>query len=121
MKKKFHSGTVKKSIKINQTRDKVWKKISNIVGLPEWVIDVKKTEYFSKKRRGIGTIRNILFKDGNQIEEHVVAWENKKYFSYLAVSGLPLRVYHATISLRGNAKKSTTVTWKSYLNSKKNE
>ncbi len=119
MKKKFHSGTVKKSIKINQTEDKVWKKISNIVGLPEWVIDVKKTEYLSKRRRGIGTIRNILFKDGNQIEEHVVAWEDKKYFSYLAVTGLPLRVYYATISLKVNAKKSTTVTWQSYLNSKK--
>ena len=119
MKKKFHSGVVKKSIEINQTRDNVWKKISNIVGLPEWVIDVKKTEYLSKRRRGIGTIRNILFKDGNQIEEHVVAWKDKKYFSYLAVSGLPLRVYHATISIKDNAKRSTTVTWQTYLNSKK--
>ena len=118
-KKSFHSGIVKKSIKINQTQDKVWKKISNIVGLPEWLIDVKKTVYLSKTKRGVGTIRNITFDDGNQIEEHVVAWENKKYFSYLATSGLPLRVYHATISIRNNAKKSTTVTWQSYLNSKK--
>ena len=119
MKKKFYSGIVKKSIKIDETRDKVWKKICNIVGLPEWVIDVKKTEYLSKRKRGIGAIRNILFNDGNEIEEHVVAWENKKYFSYLAVSGLPLRVYHATISIHSKAKKSTTVTWKSYVNSKK--
>ena len=118
-KKRFHSGIVKKSIRINQTRDKVWKKISNIVGLPEWLIDVKKTVYLSKIKRGVGTIRNITFDDGNQIEEHVVAWENKKYFSYLATSGLPLRVYHATISIRSDAKKSTTVTWQSYLNSKK--
>ena len=110
---------VKKSIKINETQDKVWKKISNIVGLPEWVMDVNKTEYLSKRKRGIGAIRNIRFNDGNEIEEHVVAWENKKYFSYLAVSGLPLRVYHATISIHSKAKKSTTVTWKSYLNSKK--
>jgi len=118
-KKSFHSGIVKKSIRINQTQDKVWKKISNIVGLPEWLIDVKKTVYLSKTKRGVGTIRNITFDDGNQIEEHVVAWENKKYFSYLATSGLPLRVYHATISIRSDAKKSTTVTWQSYLNSKK--
>jgi len=118
-KKRFHSGIVKKSIRINQTRDKVWKKISNIVGLSEWVMDVKKTEYISKRKRGIGAIRKIRFNDGNEIEEHVVVWENKKYFSYLATSGLPLRVYHATISMRSNAKKSTTVTWQSYLNSKK--
>ncbi len=117
-KKRFHGGIVKKSIRINQTRDKVWKKISNIVGLPEWLIDVKKTVYLSKVKRGIGAIRNITFDDGNQIEEHVVAWDNKNYFSYIAVTGLPLRFYHATISVKPQ-KKSTRVTWQSYFNSKK--
>lgn len=114
-----HSSIVKKSILINSSSDKVWRKISNIVGLPEWVLDVKNTVYLSKIRRGVGTIRNITFDDGNQIEEHVVAWKNKKYFSYLAISGLPLRVYHATISMKPQTRKSTRVTWQSYINSKK--
>jgi hypothetical protein len=115
----FYSGIVKKSIRINETQDKVWKKISNIGGLPEWVLDIKKTVYITKRRRGIGAIRNITFNDGNEIEEHIVEWKNKKSFSYIAVNGLPLRVYHATISINMNRKKSTTVTWQSYLNSKK--
>lgn len=114
-----HSSIVKKSILINSSSDKVWRKISNIVGLPEWVLDVKNTVYLSKIRRGVGTIRNITFDDGNQIEEHIVAWKNKKYFSYLAISGLPLRVYHATISMKPQTRKSTRVTWQSYINSKK--
>ena len=118
-KKINYSCIVKKSILINATRDKVWKKISNIAGLPEWVLDVKKTVYLSKLKRGIGAIRNITFDDGNQIEEHVVAWKNKKYFSYLAVNGLPLRVYHATIAIEPQTRKSTRMTWQSYLNSKK--
>ena len=118
-KKTNYSGGVKKSILINATSDRVWKKLSNITGLSEWVLDVKKTVYLSKIKRGIGAIRNITFDDGNQIEEHVVAWENKKYFSYLAVNGLPLRVYHATISINPKARKLTQVTWQSYLNSKK--
>jgi len=118
-KKANYSSIVKKSILINATRDKVWKKISNIAGLSEWVLDVKKTVYLSKIKRGVGAIRNITFDDGNQIEEHVVAWENKKYFSYLAVNGLPLRVYHATISIEPQTRKLTCVTWQSYLNSKK--
>ena len=118
-KKTKYSGSVKKSILINATGDKVWKKISNIVGLSEWVLDVKKTVYLSKVKRGIGAIRNITFEDGSKIEEHVVAWKNKKYFSYLAVNGLPLRVYHATISIEPKIRKSTRVTWQSYLNSKK--
>ena len=40
--KAFHTGTVKKTIKIKASKDKVWKKISNIVGLPSWLVDVTK-------------------------------------------------------------------------------
>jgi len=118
-KKSHYSDKVKKSILIKASKEKVWKKISNIVGLSEWVLDVKKTIYRSKIKRGIGAIRNISFQDGSEVEEHVVAWENKKYFSYIAVSGLPLRVYHATISLVPQTSNSTRVTWQSYLYSKK--
>lgn len=115
--KKNYSGTVKKSIIINLSRDKTWKKISNVVDL-SWLVDAKKTVYLSKTKRGIGAIRNITFNDGNQIEEHVVAWENKKYFSYVALTGLPLRLYYATISIEPQ-KKSTKVTWRCNVNSKK--
>ena len=117
--KKFHSGFVKKSVIINAEPGKVWNKISNIIGLGLWVIEIKKTLSLSKNKRGVGTIRKIFFNDGNIVEEHVVAWKNKSYFSYVAVSGLPLRVYHATISMKPLKKKSVKVTWQSYLNSKK--
>ncbi len=115
--KKNYSGSVKKSVLIKTTNDKAWRKLSNIADL-SWLVDVKKTVYLSKAKRGVGAIRNIIFDDGNQIEEHIVAWKNKKSFSYLAVTGLPLRVYHATISIKPQ-KKSTRVTWQSYFNSKK--
>ncbi len=45
LQKAFHTGTVKKTIKINASKDKVWRKISNIVGLPSWLVDVTNTEY----------------------------------------------------------------------------
>jgi len=52
LKKSFHTGTVKKTIKIKASKDKVWRKISNIVGLPSWLVDVTKTEYrISKEKR----------------------------------------------------------------------
>lgn len=117
--KTHHSGMVKKSIMIKVPHDKVWHKISNIVGLPNWLIDAKKTVYLSKAKRGVGAIRNITFDDGNQIEEHIVAWDDKKSFSYIAVTGLPLRIYHATISVQNQSPKLTKVTWQTYLNSKK--
>ena len=119
VKKSFHTGSVKKTITIKASKDKVWRKVSNIVGLPTWLIDVKKTVYLSKKKRDVGAIRLITFTDGNKIEEHVVAWKNKEYFTYIATEGLPLRAYVATISIKAKSKKIVELTWQSYLNSKK--
>ena len=119
MKKSFHTGSVKKTIKIKASNEKVWRKISNIVGLPTWVVDVKKTTYLSKKKKDVGAVRLITFSDGNKIEEHVVAWKNKEYFTYIATEGLPLRAYVATISIKKKSAKLTELTWQSYLNSVK--
>jgi len=119
VKKSFHTGSVKKTITIKASKDKVWRKVSNIVGLPTWLVDVKKTVYLSKKKRDVGAIRLITFTDGNKIEEHVVAWKNKEYFTYIATEGLPLRAYVATISIKAKSKKIVELTWQSYLNSKK--
>jgi hypothetical protein len=104
---------------IKTSKDKVWRKVSNIVGLPTWLIDVKKTVYLSKKKRGVGAVRLITFTDGNKIEEHIVSWKSGEYFTYIATEGLPLRAYVATISIKVKSKKIVQVTWQSYLNSKK--
>ena len=118
-KKSFHTGTVKKIIKINAPKDRVWRKISNIVGLSSWLVDVEKTEYLSKIKRGVGAIRLITFRDGTKIEEHIVAWNKGEYFTYVATEGLPLRAYVATISIKNKTKRETELTWQSYLNSQK--
>jgi len=115
----FHTGTIKKTITINAPKEKVWIKLSNIVGLSSWTLDVKKTTYLSKKRRGVGAIRRITFESGSIIEEHVIDWKNGEYFTYIATEGLPLRAYVATISIKPKNKKSVQITWQSYLNSNK--
>ena len=113
--KGYHSGIVKKSVIIHASNDKVWNKISNIIGL-SWVLDVKKTIFLSKIKRGVGAIRKITFADGNNVEETIVGWNSGNYFSYVATSGLPLRAYHATISIEPLEKK---VSWQSFFNSEK--
>ena len=117
--KSFHSGTIKKTITIKASKDKVWRKISNIVGLPSWLPDVTKTEYLSMRKKDVGAIRLITFADGNKIEEHIVSWEKGEYFTYVATEGLPLRAYVATISIEKKTKTNTQLTWQSYLNSQK--
>lgn len=116
--KNFYTGTVKKTVSIKASKDKVWKKISNIVGL-SWLEGQKKTIYLSKKKRDVGSIRKIFFENGDVVEEHIVGWKNKEYFSYIAVSGLPLRAYHATISIEQGGKNTVKITWQSYFNSEK--
>ena len=112
----YHNGTANTSTTINVSKEIVWKKISNIVNL-DWLKEIKKTAYITEKRVGAGAGRKLEFQDGSVINEYIVGWNDGQYFSYIATSGLPLRAYHATISLISITKKSVRITWKSYFNS----
>ena len=111
----METNFVKKSILINNDINNIWNYVSKITTL-DWLVGQKATKFLSKKKRGIGAIRLITFDDGSNVEEHIVGWHPKKYFSYIATSGLPVDAYHATISLKQNGD-STIVTWESYLSS----
>ena len=118
----MNSNSVKKSIIIDTDLDKTWSKISKIANL-DWLDGQISTKFLSEKKTGVGAKRLISFEDGSKVEEHVVGWKPKEYFSYIAVSGLPLEAYHATISIEKDNNKSVKVTWESYFASKstKNE
>ena len=109
----MNSGSVKKSVMIDADLEKVWTKISKITKL-DWLQGQKSTNYLSEKKSGVGSKRLISFEDGSDVEEHVVGWRPKEYFSYIAISGLPLNAYHATISIQ-KSNKNTKVTWESYF------
>ena len=109
----MNSGSVKKSVIIDADVEKVWSKISKITKL-DWLNGQKSTKYLSEKKSGVGSKRLISFEDGSDVEEHIVGWKPKEYFSYIAISGLPLNAYHATISVQ-KSNKNTKVTWESYF------
>ena len=109
----MNSDSVKKSVIIDSDLEKVWSKISKITKL-DWLEGQKSTKYLSEKKSGVGSKRLISFEDGSDVEEHVVGWRPKEYFSYIAISGLPLNAYHATISIQ-KSNKNTKVTWESYF------
>ncbi|HWP78124.1 MAG: SRPBCC family protein [Thermoproteota archaeon] len=108
-----HFATVTQSISIDVPPSAVWKEISNFVGLTEWVVDVKKTEFLSKIRHGVGAARKISFADGSNVIEYAVGWQDGKLVSYIATRGLPLDGYHATLSI--SQKEKTQLSWTSYL------
>ncbi len=118
----MNSGSVKKSTTIDTDLDKAWAKISKITKV-DWLEGQKSTKFLGEKKSGVGAKRLISFEDGSNVEEHIVGWKPKEYFSYIAVSGLPLDAYHATISIEKNKMKTVKITWESYFASKstKNE
>ncbi len=113
----MNSGSVKKSVIIETDLERAWTKISKITKL-DWLDGQKSTKFLGEKKTGVGSKRLISFEDGSNVEEHVVGWKPREYFSYIAVSGLPLEAYHATISLEKKSSKSVKVTWESYFAAK---
>ena len=118
----MNSGSVKKSVIIDSDLERVWSKISKITKL-DWLEGQKSTKFLGEKKSGLGAKRLISFEDGTDVEEHIVGWRRREYFSYIAVSGLPLDAYHATISIEKSKARSVKITWESYFASKstKNE
>ena len=113
----MNSGSVKKSVIIETDLDKAWGKISKIAKL-DWLEGQKSTIFLEEKKTGVGAKRLISFEDGSNVEDHIIVSKPKEYFSYIAVSGIPLEAYHATISIEKNKTKSIKVTWESYFTSK---
>ena len=113
-----HAGTAKRSVIIKASVETVWKKLSKITKLG-WLEEQKSSKFLSQKKYGVGAIRLISFEDGSNVEEHVVDWSPKKSFSYIAITGLPLLAYLATISIERISNDKVKVTWQSYFVSDK--
>jgi hypothetical protein len=107
-----HAGSAKRSVMIKASVETVWKKLSEITKLG-WLEEQKSTKFLSQKKYGVGAIRLISFEDGSDVEEHIVEWSPKKCFSYIAITGLPLLSYLATISMKKAASGRVKVTWQS--------
>ena len=112
----METNFVKKSINIKTNVNKTWNNLSKISML-NWVTGQKSTKMLTAKKSGVGAVRLILFDDGTSVEEHIVGWSPKKYFSYIAISGLPIDAYHATISM-AKTNNTVNVTWESYFSGK---
>jgi len=115
---KKHVGTAKRSVIIQASIETIWKKLGKITKL-DWLEEQKSSKFLSQKKYGVGAIRLISFEDGSDVEEHIVAWSPKKGFSYIAITGLPLLAYLATITMKKTNRSSVKVTWQSYFVSDK--
>ena len=115
---KKHAGSAKRSVMIKTNVETVWKKLSKITKI-SWLEEQKSTKFLLQKKYGVGAIRLISFEDGSNVEEHIVWWSPKEGFAYIAITGLPLLAYLATISMKKASNCRVKVTWQSYFVSDK--
>jgi len=117
-----HEGSAKRNVVVKASMETVWKKLSKITKL-DWLEEQKSSKFLTQKKSGVGTRRLISFEDGSDVEEHIVEWSPKRGFSYIAITGLPLLAYLATISMKKISSGRVKVTWQSYFisNKKKKE
>jgi len=115
---KKYVGSAKRSVIIKASVETVWKKLSKITKL-DWLEEQKSSKFLTQKKYGVGARRLISFEDGSNVEEHIVEWYPKKGFSYIAITGLPLLAYLATISMKKISNGRVKVTWQSYFVSDK--
>ena len=115
---KKYTGSAKRSVIIDANIETIWKKLSKITKL-DWLEEQKSSKFLSQKKYGVGAIRLISFEDGSDVEEHIVEWSPKKGFSYIAITGLPLLVYLASITMEKTSGGRVRVTWQSYFVSDK--
>jgi len=113
-----HEGSAKRSVMVRASVEAVWKKLSKITKL-DWLEEQKSSKFLTQKKYGVGARRLISFEDGSDVEEHIVEWSPKKGFSYIAITGLPLLAYLATISMKKTSGNRVKVTWQSYFVSDK--
>ena len=104
------STTVRKTTLVDAAPAKVWKSISQITNL-WWAAGVAKTVPLAGPRTGFGAGRIISF-DANSVKEIITGWKKGEYLSYVALSGLGISAYHATISLKP-VRGKTRITWES--------
>jgi hypothetical protein len=113
-----HVGSAKRNVVVKASVETVWKKLSKITKL-DWLEEQKSAKFLTQKKYGVGAIRLISFEDGSDVEEHIVEWYPKRGFSYIAITGLPLLAYLATISMKKISNGRVKVTWQSYFVSDK--
>ena len=107
---------VTRSVDVHVSPQRVWRRLSEIGNLANWIVGIKKCVITSKKRKGVGATRLITFQDGSMIEEQIVIWNSSNSFSYLVIGkNLPFRAYFATLSIKPLGKNLTKITWWGYI------
>jgi carbon monoxide dehydrogenase subunit G len=82
------------TIDIDAPINEVWRKLSKIDNVQEWVESVTKSYYSSEQTEGVGAERTCEVRGFGTLREKVVEWHDGETLIYM-VEGMPSVVKHA--------------------------
>ena len=96
-------------------REEVWKKLSDLESWHEWG-PWTKTTLDGDIRTMVSERKKLMTGKNYVMTEHVTALEAPGRFEYDLVSGLPIKNYHASVTLADAEGGGTDITWKATFN-----
>lgn len=104
---------VKARRRVNLTPDQVWATLSNHAGMSRWSpgITVTMERGGDVEHNGVGAIRRVAGM-GLTIREEVTTFDVPRRLAYRALSGMPLRDYEGSVTVRPrNGVPGSHITW----------
>jgi uncharacterized protein YndB with AHSA1/START domain len=95
-------------------RSRVWKKLADLEGWHEWG-PWTKTTFDGETRTMVGD-RKKLTGQPYVMKERVTKLEPEERFEYDLLSGLPVRNYHAVVTLTDAGGGGTDIRWRASFN-----
>ena len=101
--------TVRKTIDVSASPDRVWAAIGDFCGIAKWHPLVASCAQHSKDGR---KFRDIAFKDGGKVEEQIYDWNDEgHYYTYIVIeTTLPVAHYTSTVAVMPKGGGST-ILW----------
>lgn len=106
--------SVRHTIVINASSEKVWDIVSDFGGLHHWLIFIKDTKITLGKNRQQGAIRLLTRRNGTKVEERLVEYDPYNMIAaYTYVQGQPLSSdYYSTMTVVELDDARSQVEWK---------
>ena len=105
--------SVRHTIEIDASTEKVWNVVSDFGGLHHWLIFIEDTQITLGKNRELGAIRLLTRGNGTKIEERLVEYDPYNMTaSYTYVQGVPLSSdYYSTMTVTETKNGKSQVEW----------
>lgn len=112
--KSLPENTIQNRMVVNTSKEKAWKVLADFSNISQYHPLVLKSEASSESNEGLGARRHCTFRDGGQVDEEVLWWQEGVGYS-VSIEGMPVPVkdFENRIELKSeNGQTQLSITTK---------